>query len=58
LKLEKWIGILTTPSQNPDFSKGVNISTGSTRSYSSITGAAAPRKQIKTPYHIIGKNEG
>ena len=32
--------ILTTPSQNPDFSKGVNISTGSTSSYSSISWGA------------------
>ena len=32
--------ILTTPSQNPDFSKGVNISIGPTSSYSSISWGA------------------
>ena len=31
---------LTTPSQNPDFSNGANISTGSTSSYSSISWGA------------------
>lgn len=39
--------VLTTPSQNPDFSKGVSISTGSTSSYSSISGGTAKLFKIK-----------
>lgn len=38
---------LTTPSQNPDFSKGVNMSTGSTSSYSSISWGADNQRVAK-----------
>jgi len=45
---------LTTPSQNPDFSSGVNISTGSTSSYSSISGGAVNQDYQEKGYISIG----
>lgn len=49
--------LLTTLSQNPDFSNGVNISTGSTSSYSSISWGTDREQMCQTRKRWSYKNQ-